>query len=171
MKIFTILDKIILFFCKLVTGVIFVFSSLVIVLFLFLFASEWLWPEINGSYDLGNNIYMMEWDGGGRIIVYGTNISGNTCYGGGYLIPTYENQYDSTGRYAEYVVDAKSDDNWVIVRSANWNVNERKYYIISKNFDPDTINKDKIINTKIEEFTDSSEFSKRCYDNGITMGW
>ena len=33
---------------------------------------------------------MMEWDGGGRVIVKGTNIRGKTCYGGSYLIPTYE---------------------------------------------------------------------------------
>lgn len=171
MKIFTILDKIILFFCKLVTGVIFVFTSLVIVLFLFLFASEWLWPEINGSYDLGNNIYMLECDGGGKVIVYGTNISGNTCYGGGYLIPTYDNQYDSTGRFAEYVVDAKSDDNWVIARTANKIKNERKFYILNKGYDPDTITEEEIINKKIEEFKDSAEFMRKCHDYGITISW
>ena len=43
------------------------------------------------------------------MIVLGSNMYGKTCYGGSQLIPTYENQYDSLGHFAEYVIDAKAD--------------------------------------------------------------
>ena len=41
-------------------------SGVTLVIFcflLFLYCSEWLWPEFNGSYYLGKGIYMIEWDG------------------------------------------------------------------------------------------------------------
>ncbi len=75
---------------------------------------------------------MLDWDGGGRIIVRGTSIEGNTCYGGERLIPTYENQYDSTGNIVEYVVDATSDENWIIAKTENKVTLQRQYHIIDK---------------------------------------
>ncbi|MBR1654935.1 MAG: hypothetical protein IJ698_00745 [Prevotella sp.] len=94
-------------------------------LMFFFYLTDWIWPEFNGSHSLGNNIYMVEWDGGGRMIVKGTNIKGNACYGGERLIPTYVNQYDSIGNVSEYVVDAKADDKWVIVKTDNRSTHQK----------------------------------------------
>lgn len=97
--------------------------------------------------------------------------SGNTCYGGEPLIPTYENQYDSIGNFAEYVVDAKSDDNWVIAKTDNHISNQRKYYILNKKYNPNEMTVEDIINTRIECFTDSSEFAKKCLSYGVLIKW
>ena len=115
MKVYKSTDRIIHFLGK---GILYIIGCLLTVYICFT-ATEWFWPELNGSYSLGNGIYMLEWDGGGKIIVNGTSIEGNTCYGGESLIPTYENGYDSLGHFAEYVVDAKADDSWIIVKTNN----------------------------------------------------
>lgn len=52
-KPFQIMGKVIVY----ITGCL---LTIVICFFLILFASEWVWPEFNGSYFLGNNIYMIE---------------------------------------------------------------------------------------------------------------
>ena len=137
----------------------------------FAFAATWLWPDFYGSYSLGNNIYMLEWDGGGKMIVNGTAIEGNTCYSGEPLIPIYENQYDSIGNFAEYVVDAKSDDNWVIAKTSNHISNQRKFYILNKKYNPNEMTVEDIINTQIESYTDSSEFAKKCLSKEIKIKW
>lgn len=144
--------------------------TIVICFFLFLFATEWFWPEYNGSYSLGNNIYMIEWGGRGRVIVQGSNIRGNTCYGGSQLIPAYGNQYDSVGNYAEYVVDAKANNNWIIARTNNHMNNQRKYYILNKRYNPNQTIED-IIKTRIESFTDSSDFANKCHNYDIHIKW
>ena len=128
------------------------------------------WPD-DSSYDLGNNIYMMEWDGGGRLIVLCSHVEGKKCYGGSYLIPTYENSVDSNGEFAEYVVTAKSDEKWVIVKTDNFQSKQHKYYIINKDYDPNEMTTEEIINTKIDCFTDSSEFANKCLENGISIKW
>lgn len=137
----------------------------------FFCATTWLWPEANGSYNLGNNIYMMEWDGGGRIIVVGSNFDGKTCSGGTLLIPTYENQYDSAGNHVEYVIDAKSDDNWIIAKTGNKRTNQKKYYIVNKQHINNTMSIDDIVSKQIEAFSDSIEFSNTCQQRGIKIHW
>ena len=146
-------------------------TSVFVIILLLIYASDWIWPEYNGSYDLGNNIYMLEWDGGGKIIVNGTRIKGNICYSGESLIPTYENQYDSLGHFAEYVVDAKADDSWIIVKTNNHINNQRNYYILDKRHNTNKISAQDIINTKIKAFTDSIEFAKSCSKNRIDIKW
>lgn len=145
--------------------------TIVICFFLFLFATELFWPEFNGSYSLGSNIYMLEWDGGGRVIVQGSNIRGNTCYGGSYLIPTYENQYDSIGNLAEYVIDAEADDYWIIAKTDNKLNHRRKYYIINKQHDIENLDSKVIIDRYIESFIDSCEFANKCQTYGIKIKW
>lgn len=171
MKIFKIIDRSLLFVGKGIKNIIGCLLTMVICFFLFLFATEWIWPEYNGSYSLGNNIYMLEWDGGGRVIVQGSNIHGNTCYGGIQLIPTYENQYDSLGNFAEYVIDAKADDNWIIAKTDNKLSHRRKYYIIKKNKDIENIEVKEILKKYTMIYTDSFDFAKRCKTNGINIKW
>ena len=171
MNVFGLLDKLLrllgksaFFFLIGILAIYFCFAA-------FLYTATWLWPDFYGSYSLGNNIYMLEWDGGGKIIVNGTRIKGNTCYGGESLIPTYENQYDSLGHFAEYVVDAKSDDNWVIAKTNNHISHQRKYYILNKKYNPNKMTVEDIISTKIVFFTDSNEFAKKCLRNRIEIEW
>ena len=170
MNVFRLLDKILCLIGKVAIFLMVGIGAIYICFVVFVYAATWLWPAFYGSYSLGNNIYMLEGDGG-KMIVKGTTIEGNTCYSGEPLIPTYENQYDSIGNFAEYVVDAKSDDNWVIAKTGNKKTNQKKYYILNKDFDFDYTKVDEIIKTKIEEFTDSIEFSKKCHDYGIKIKW
>ena len=151
--------------------VISIFACLISSFILFFHASEWIWPEFNGSYNLSNNIYMIEWDGGGKVIVRGTNIKGNTCYGGEQLIPTRENQYDSLGNFAEYVIDAQSDGNWIIARTDNKSTHQNKFYILNINNVNDSSYTEMKTRKKIECYIDSTEFSNECYNKGIHVRW
>lgn len=171
MKVFRSLDKILRLLGKSAIFFVVGIAAIYICFVAFVYAATWFWPDFYGSYSLGNNIYMLEWDGGGKMIVNGTRIEGNTCYGGEPLIPTYENQYDSIGNFAEYVVDAKSDDNWVIAKTDNHISNQRKYYILNKKYNPNEMTVEDIINTRIECFTDSSEFAKKCLSYGVLIKW
>jgi hypothetical protein len=112
---------------------------------------------------------MLNWDEGGRFIVNCSRKSGKACEGGDDLIPTYENRFDSNGNYAEYVVKAKSDEKWVIVKTNNFQSKQLKYYVINKDYDPNEMTYKDIINTKIECFTDRSEFDNYCLKNGINI--
>ena len=171
MSLIKFLDKAMVFIGKTFLLILGIIISVFVIIMLFIYASDWIWPEFNGSYSLGNNIYMIEWDGGGKMIVNGTTIEGNTCYSGQPLIPTYENQYDSIGNFAEYVVDAKSDDNWIIAKTSNHINNQRKYYILNKKYNPNKMTVEDIISTKIVFFTDSNEFAKKCLRNRIEIEW
>lgn len=142
-----------------------------VTIFFILNVTEWFCPEFNGSCSLGNNIYMLDWDGGGRIIVRGTSINGKTCYGGEYLVPSGENHYDSIGNVAEYVIDARSNDNWIIAKTVTQNSFQRKYYIIDKRNISDTMTAEEIINTRIECFSDTINFSQKCIINEIKLTW
>ena len=145
---------------------------IIVLLFIgFLFASEWIFPQMHGSYNLGHGIYMMEWDGGGRVIVYGTSISGNTCYGGTPLIPTYNNQYDSLGRQMEYVVDAKSNKRWIIVKTNNKMTHQKKIYIIDKDCNTQEKTSDNTLPIQILNYNDSLDFAKACNNKGIKINW
>ncbi len=171
MKIFKMLDKESQLVGKAFLYVMVCLSPVVICIIIFLFAIEWGQPEFNGSFSLGNNIYMIEWDGGGRVIVQGSNLHGNTCYGGSQLIPTYENQYDSLGHFAEYVVDAKADNGWIIAKTGNKLNCQKRYYIIDKQHDIENLDAKEIIERYTTIFTDSCEFAKRCQINGIKIKW
>ena len=146
------------------TGIV----AMIVCFAVFVYAAAWLWPGFYGSYSLGSNIYMLEWDGGGYVIVQGSNIHGNTCYGGNQLIPTYENQYDSAGNFAEYVVDAKSDDNWVVAKTDNNSNHQRKFYLIDKK-DIEHVSSEEILNHRIACFSDSTKYVRECKKRRIRI--
>ena len=171
MNMIKFLDKAMVFIGKTFLLILGITTSVFVIIMLLIYVSDWIRPEYNGSYDLGNNIYMLEWDGGGKIIVNGTRIKGNTCYGGEPLIPTNENQYDSLGHFAEYVIEAKANNNWIIVRTNNHMNNQRKYYILDKRYNPNNTPVEDIIKTKIELYSDSSEFAKKCSIHQIDIKW
>jgi hypothetical protein len=101
---------------------------LLVSIFLIAFCSR-----ISGEYSLGNNLSL--WDNDKeeeRVIVY---CEGN-CNGGMYVVPTYQRHYDSTKQhYAEYVKEAKSNEQWAIAKTLQVQEKQEKYYIINKDFD------------------------------------
>ena len=105
--------------------------SIVVLLYIFYYVTEWTNPEFHGSHDLGDGIYLIDMDQG-SIIVHGIKIEGNTCYSGSDIIPSYKCQYDSTGKRNEYVLKADTIDKWVIAMSHTNNPNGTKYYILDK---------------------------------------
>jgi len=171
MNVFRLLDKILCLLGKFAVFLVVCIVVIYICFAAFVYAATWLWPDFYGSYSLGNNIYMLEGDKTTKTIVYGTSIKGKTCYSGEPLIPTYENQYDSLGNFAEYVVDAKADDNWIIAKTDNKLNHQRKYYIVNKQHDIETLNAKEIIEKYITSFTDSCEFANICFSNGIKINW
>lgn len=132
-------------------------------------ATEWICPEVWGSYSLGKNIYMLENEGYGRFIVQGWSMSGRVCRSGENIVPLMSEMYDSLGQRAQYVVDAKYNRESIIVRTDNYQTHCRKYYIISKDFTDERIQVDSIINNYLWEFTDSTEFIARCEKDGIPL--
>ena len=119
---------------------------------IFFYSTDWLWPEFNGSHNLGNNIYMIEWDGG-PIVVQGSNIRGRTCYGGSPVVPSYESNINRR----EYVVYSKYNDSWILIKTVMHNPVEDKYYIINKTFEVDE--NPQVIQTKYtKSFSDSISF-------------
>ncbi len=120
------------------------------------YSSNWLFPKWNGSYDLGNNLYMMDWEKGNRIIVYCGRKKGRTCYGGSYVIP-------HSSLKEVYVKTAKANDRWIIVKAVTTEDNRPCYYLIDKSFDIkgldcSTDNCDSIIQSHIKEYYDLEMF-------------
>lgn len=72
---------------------------------------------------------MIEWNGG-PIIVQGSCIRGRTCYGGSYVIPSYENRI----KRKEHVTYSEYNDSWIFVKTVMCNPTEDKYYLINKGF-------------------------------------
>lgn len=137
----------------------------------FIYYSEWICPEFNGSYHLGNGIYMIEWEKGGKIIVWGNNIRGKTCYGGSLLVPSLQEHYDSLGNITEYVRDAKSDEKWIIAKTYNIPKQKNLFYIIDKDYKKVIDDKGTDIEIDIVHFTDSTEFAKACAYRKIVLKW
>jgi len=157
--------------CKVFLFVEIAIVAIPIVILLYFGAWEvvsWIRPELDGSYNLGKGVYMLEWDGGGRIIVQCHSLNHKTCTGGSRLIPKLEDGYEGKG---DYVIDAEFDENWIITRTDNRLNHERKFYIIDKSFDKDTTDADEIINNYIYSFTDSIAFANECEKRGIKLKW
>ena len=88
--------------------------SLLLLVWGLFFVEDYLCGSKN---NLGNNIYMVE-DGNFREIVYCTKHKGNTCYVGIPLIPAISSKGIS-------VIEAKSNDKWVIVKAINNDLSEK----------------------------------------------
>jgi hypothetical protein len=141
-------------------SVIGLFTAITVILY----SSAWLWPELWGSYKLGKKLYLLSWDNNTSIIVYGTAVIGNTCHGGSYVIPS-----DTIGLTGEYVLDAVPFSNHIIVMSNLYTLNEKKYYLISKDYEKaDTISVD-IIKNHIQPYADFILFSNTCDSLGISI--
>lgn len=113
-----------------------------------------------GAHDLGNKLTLLEGDKiEDRIIVYCTGYSAGACIAGTPVIPS---RRDSVKRY---VKNAESNKHWVIVRSIRMQDGEDDYWIISKDFnienlDCDKIKCDSIIQSYVKGPFKNDEFNK-----------
>ena len=130
---------------------------------------DWLWPEFMGSSNLGNGLYLLEWDGG-PIVVKGTNIHGKICYGGEYIIPAYNCRYDSVGNINEYIIKEKHNDKFILVKDTVLTPAGYKYYLIEKNF-PTGCSTEIIKNKYIVTFSDSIQFFNYVHSRNVDIEW
>ncbi|MCR5362845.1 MAG: hypothetical protein K6E73_12685 [Bacteroidales bacterium] len=135
-------------------------------------ASAWLWPEAWGSRDLGNGIYLMDFDPG-PIIVKGSTFNGRTCNGGDRIIPRNNGREYKSERLVEFVEDAKSSKRWIIVKTVL--VKDRseilkKFYLMDKNFTKDTP-ADSIALRHVTCFNDSISFIETCKLKKVDISW
>ncbi len=95
--------------------------------------SLWYYPQAWGSRDLGDGLYLLDFDHG-KIIVYGTNIEGKACFGGEYIIPSFEESYSSDPKLSRklIVLDAASNDDWLIAKLYNYENKENLYAVFDK---------------------------------------
>ena len=144
--------------------IILILLSLLLLVWGLFFVEDYLCGSKN---NLGNNIYMVE-DGNFREIVYCTKHKGNTCYVGIPLIPAISSKGIS-------VIEAKSNDKWVIVKAINNDLSEKDcFYLIDKSFDLQNgdcrkSNCDSIIQSYITYFDNEQDFENRLNDFGIPL--
>ena len=107
-------------------------------------------------------------EGDFREIVYCTKHKGNTCYVGIPLIPAISSKGIS-------VIEAKSNDEWVIVKALNNALSEKNcFYLIDKSFDIQNMDCrerdcDSIIQSYITYFDNEQDFENRLNDLGILI--
>lgn len=102
-------------------------------LFIFLFLSAC------SSKDLGKNLYVLEGDSlQDKIIVYCTGKSFGDCISGSYLIPkSYNEHFDSSGHYKEYVDNVAYNNDYIIATTFFIRERKKRYWIIIKNTERD----------------------------------
>lgn len=131
--------------------------------------------DLSEHADLGNKLTIFEGDKPeDRVIVYCTGYSFGYCKAGIYIIPTYEEHYDKTGKYAEYVTTAKSDEKWVIAKTVQIDNNQERYWIIDKGFnikdvDCQTLNCDSILQSYVIGRLDSQTFAEKVQELDISL--
>lgn len=153
-----------------------------------IWVSQYMHPEWNGCYPLGKSLYRINWDGGDMIFFTDKReLCGNTSYGGTRIIPFSDIEYnDSTGY--DYIIKASYNKNWIIVQTQFYRTKNYRYYIISKDFDPEKMfekykmtkedsiagksyktNYDVFIDRNIRVYSDSTEFAAACKKDNIEL--
>ena len=120
------------------------FFYIVAALFTLLIASCNFWSDIWGNHKLGNHLSLWEGDRNeDRVVAYCTSQSAGACVSGIYVVPSAARNMIN-GKYAEYVKEAKSNKNWVIVKTLQIKENREKFYIISKVFNIENVDCTKV---------------------------
>ena len=150
---------------------ILIYFILIIGILISLFhASEWLWPELWGSRSLGNNLYLINWEKGAKIVVYCKNPRGNTCYSGSYVVPA-----GPVSATKEDVREAVTSEHYIIILSYLIEQDKYKYYVISKEYGELNNPPLEIREKFLYPFEDYSHFSNKCDSLGIhkiiPLGW
>lgn len=183
--------KKILFWIMVITCATFVWIIKISLLFIIImYVAQYTCPQLWGSHSLGNCLYLLDGDDNYRGIIVFTEkerLSGNTSYGGAPIIPFPDIEYnDSIGE--DYVVKTSYNKNWIIVQTQFYRTKDYRYYIISKDFDPEKMfekykmtnedslanksyktNFDAFIGRNIRVYSDSTEFAAACKKDNIKL--
>jgi hypothetical protein len=151
------------------------FALIIITLFIvILFWSEVYRPDWWGSNDLGDGFFCIEQDDR-RMIVYGTSVRGNTCYGGIGIVPQLcskplaFNSYTSDYLPDVSVLEVYHDSRWIIARVFDNITKSTKYCIVSKQI-ADIIYRNEIdMNAYIFYFDEAESFRDYCETNEIDI--
>lgn len=107
------------------------------------------------SENLGDNFALMMGDKEkDNSIVYCTAAGLGSCNAGTYVVPTYD-LHMQDGKYAEYVKQAKSNDDWIIAKTYRIPLRIERYWIIDKRvkLNPNTcatVNCDSILQANVK---------------------
>lgn len=129
--------------------------------------TSWVKPEWHGSYNLGDGIYMIDWDGKTKQLLDGTQFEGRTCIGGSQVIPSHDKGYLSDSVYS--IEDTKYNERWIIAKAATHKQNEYYFFIIDKSFKADSVPIPDIYGTYLVGYTDSLEFITACKHKQISL--
>ena len=124
-----------------------------------MFNSKW-----DDSYALGKGLYMISIDHG-KIVVQGSYVRDGICYGGDYVVPLYEECYDSLGNVREYVVNAVADEYAVMIKTFILDDKKYKYYLIDKTFDEKCVSNLQIRESFTYRFNSLQELKAFCSQN------
>lgn len=91
------------------------------------------------SKDLGGGIYILEGDRvQDKIIVYCLGKKFGDCISGSYLIPrSYNEHFDSSGHYKEYVDNVAYNNDYIIATTFFIQERKHRYWIVVKNAERD----------------------------------
>ncbi len=146
------------------------FSYYFIVLLFLCILSSCNYCESFGSYELGSNLVLLDGDRlEDRIIVRCTNRSSGCCGGGEYILPTYEEHYNLNGKYREYVLQAKSDEKWIIVQTKIIEDDVHRYWFIDKSFSVDSLDCYQVNCSEVILENRFGPFSKSDFSNLIKI--
>lgn len=147
---------------------------------IFVISSIWIFPSLWGSQSLGKDLYLVAWDGGGCVMMYSSRESlfGNVCENGTIFIPAEYNPE------RERIIKEAHDDNWIVAETRFEHSGIKKYYIVSKDFNPNDFRyfeNDSLSlkrarkkycnfeNNNVKTFNDSLDFVRHCKINGIKL--
>lgn len=91
---------------------------------------------------------------------------------GTFIVPSYSRHIDSAGHYAEYVDNAKSNDDFIIAKTNQVKDKKVNYWIINKGFklaNCDNTNCDSIIKSHVFGPFDKSQFERKMSELKIDL--
>ena len=143
-----------------------------VVVFLAYISSFYLLPGLHGSRNLGNNLYLLKSpDTGGMVILNATQLNGDVCTSGDYVIPSYDDHADAEGHVNEYVADVQENDDWMIVKTYINKEQRNCYYIVERRFDGTQHSGQYIKYRHVRRMETLDDFQKTCRQLNITLSF
>lgn len=148
------------------------------------FVGDLFSTKLNGEHSLGRGLYFISKNYEPHSVCFGLKMKDEALVA---QIPVIPMPNDSANEgIKEEVMEIKHDSNWIIANTVKGN--EHNYYIISKDFDPNSIfdeyegnDPDSLVNNtyktnfecfldkNIRSFNDSIDFLKECQNLGIAL--